>query len=469
MTQAPRQALVLGLGATGLSMARWLAASGIAVRIADSRINPPALEAARTALPGVRIDTGAFSARSFDGIDLIAISPGVPVQEPLVRQASQAGVEVVGDIELFARALDRLVAARGAARPRVLAISGSNGKSTVTEMTGALCRAGGLVTLVAGNIGLPVLDALLAIERGEQPWPAVIVLELSSFQLETTASLRPDAAVVLNVTEDHLDRHGTMQAYAAAKARIFEGAGVQIVNRDDPLSKRMARPGAPVWSFGLGMAGGDRVWGLMRNGGDWLAEGARKILPVSALRVAGLHNAANALAALALCRAIGLPYESLAEALSAFEGLDHRVQLCGELAGRRFFDDSKGTNVGATVAALRGMREKVVLIAGGEGKGQDFAPLADAAARHARAVVLIGRDRDRMAEVLDRAGVKVFRAADMDAAVRLAFDASEPGDAVMLSPACASFDMYRDYLHRAEVFRAAIEHLKESEACSTPR
>ncbi len=468
MTTTPRSALVLGLGATGLSMARWLAASGAQVRIADSRPVPPALDAALAAVPGVRIDTGPFREASFDGIDLVAISPGVPLQEPLVQQALHRGVEVMGDIELFARALDRLVAERAEPRPRLLAITGSNGKSTVTEMTGALCRAAGLETLVAGNIGLPVLDALLAIERGEQPWPDVIVLELSSFQLETTANLRPDAAVVLNLTEDHLDRHGTMQAYAAAKARIFEGAGVQVVNRDDPLSRRLARAGTPVWSFGLGMPGGDKVWGLMRNGGDWLAEGARKILPVSALRVAGLHNAGNALAALALCRAIGLPYEPLAEALAGFDGLAHRVQLCAEIAGRKFYDDSKGTNVGATVAALTGMREKVVLIAGGDAKGQDFAPLAAVAARHARAVVLIGRDRDRIAAALEPTGVELVRATDMDAAVRLAFDASEPGDAVLLSPACASFDMFRDYRHRAEAFRAAVALLQEPEACSTP-
>ena len=469
MTTTPRSALVLGLGATGLSMARWLAASGAQVRIADSRAAPPALDAARAAVPGVRIDTGPFRATSFDGIGLVAISPGVPLQEPLVQQALHRGVEVIGDIELFARALDRLVGSRGATRPRLLAITGSNGKSTVTEMAGAMCRGAGLETLVAGNIGLPVLDALLAIERGRQPWPAVIVLELSSFQLETTANLRPDAAVVLNLSEDHLDRHGTMQAYAAAKARIFEGAGVQIVNRDDPLSKRMARAGTPVWSFGLGMPGGDRVWGLIRNGGDWLADGAHKILPVSALRMAGLHNAGNALAALALCRAIGLPYEPLANALAAFDGLAHRVQLCAEIAGRKFYDDSKGTNVGATVAALTGMREKVVLIAGGDAKGQDFAPLAAVAARHARAVVLIGRDRDRIAAALEPTGVGLIRATDMDAAVRLAFDASEPGDAVLLSPACASFDMFRDYRHRAAAFRAAVALLQQPEACSTPR
>ena len=469
MTLTDRQALVLGLGATGLSMARWLAASGANVRIADSRDTPPALAAARAALPGVRIDTGPFRAASFDAIDLVAISPGVPVDTPLVQDAMHRGVDVMGDVELFARALDILAGERRLPRPHVLAITGSNGKSTVTEMTGALCRAAGLGTLVAGNIGLPVLDALLAIERGDQPWPDAIVLELSSFQLETTANLRPDAAVVLNVTADHLDRHGTMQAYAAAKARIFEGARIQIVNRDDPVSRRLARVGSPVRSFGLGMPGGDRVWGLMRNGGDWLAEGARKILPVTALRLAGLHNAGNALAALALCRAIDLPYEPLAKALSDFEGLPHRVQLCGEIGGRRFYDDSKGTNVGATVAALTGMREQVVLIAGGDAKGQDFAPLAAAAARHARAVVLIGRDRERIAEALDASGVKLIRAADMNDAVRLAFDASAPGDAVMLSPACASFDMFRDYLHRAEVFRAAVAQLKEPAACSTPR
>ncbi len=459
--------LVLGLGATGLSAARWCARHGARVRVADTRAAPPGLETLRAAHPGVEVALGPFRAESFVDAQLVVISPGVPRAEPEVQRALARGIEVIGDVELFARALGALCEAGGRERPRILAITGSNGKSTVTAMAGALCAGAGLETLVAGNIGLPVLDALAGIETGARPWPQAVVLELSSFQLESTFSLAPDAAVVLNLSEDHLDRYSGMEAYGQAKARIFHGARVQVVNRDDAWTRRLAMPGAPLWTFGLGMPGADRVWGLLRNGEDYLAEGARRILPVSRLRVAGLHNAANALAALALCRAIDLDYDALVPALAAFEGLPHRVQLVSELAGRRFYDDSKGTNVGATVAALDGMREKVVLIAGGDGKGQDFAPLAAPLARRARALVLIGRDAEHIARAVAGSGVPLVRAASMDEAVDAAFATSEPGDAVLLSPACASFDMFRNYEHRAEVFRAAVHRLED--ACCTQR
>ena len=469
MNVSGKRVLVLGLGLTGVSMVRWLSARGATVRVADSREAPPNVDALRAEFPRLSIDVGPFRAASFADAELIAISPGVALAEAEVRAATARGIEVVGDIELFARALDAMGEARGLRRPKLLAITGSNGKSTVTEMTGALCRGAGLETLVAGNIGLPVLDALGEIEAGARAWPQAVVLELSSFQLETTSSLKPDAATVLNLSEDHLDRYRGMDDYAAAKARIFAGAGVQLVNRDDPWSVRMAHPGAPVWSFGLGVPAADHTWGLLRNGEDHLAEGARRILPLSRLRLAGLHNAANALAALALARAIGLDYPALTRPLEMFEGLPHRVQFVAEVGGRRFYDDSKGTNVGATVAALNGMAEKVVLIAGGDGKGQDFTPLAPAVSGHARAVVLIGRDRELIADALAGTGVSLSRAGGMSEAVRSAFDRSEPGDAIMLSPACASFDMFRNYEHRAEVFRAAVLQLKEGESCSTLR
>ena len=465
-----KRVLVLGLGLTGLSMARWLRAHGAVVRIADSRATPPNLDAIRAGMPDVAIDTGAFRRASFERQDLLAVSPGVPLAEPEIAAAIARGVPAVGDIELFARGLDALCLERGIARPRVLAITGSNGKSTVTEMTGALCRAVGLETLVAGNIGLPVLDALGAIERGESPLPGAVVLELSSFQLETTTTLRPDAATVLNLSEDHLDRYDGMAGYGAAKARIFAGAATCIVNRDDAATVAMLPPGANAASFGLNAASRDADWGLVDVDGEaFLAQGRRAMLAVSRLPLAGLHNAANALAALALARAIGLDEAPLLAALTTFRGLPHRVEFVDEIGGRRFYDDSKGTNVGATVAALTGMREPVVLIAGGDGKGQDFSPLGPAAAAHARAVVLIGRDRDRIAEALAPHAVVQVRAADMDEAVRSAFDVSHGGDAVLLSPACASFDMYRNYEHRADVFRAAVAHLKERQSCSPTR
>lgn len=468
MNVSGKHVLVLGLGATGLSMIRWLTAHGAIVRAADSRSEPPGLDAVRQEFPQLPVDLGPFRASSFRDADCIAASPGVPLAEPQIQAAIARRVEVVGDIELFALAVAERARQLSLPKPRLLAITGSNGKSTVTEMTGALCRGAGLETLVAGNIGLPVLDALARIESGERAWPQAIVLELSSFQLETTASLRPDAAVVLNLSEDHLDRYRDMDDYAAAKARIFLGTEVQVVNRDDPRTVRMARSEVPVWSFGLGAPNGDTEWGLLRNGADHLAQGTRRILPVAKLRIAGLHNAANALAALALVRAIRIDSATAAPVLERFEGLPHRVQLVAEIAGRRFYDDSKGTNVGATVAALDGMAELVVLIAGGDGKGQDFTPLAPAVAGHARAVVLIGRDREAIAAALDGTGVPLHRADDMGAAVDSAFRASEPGDAVMLSPACASFDMFRNYEHRADVFRAAVQRLGEV-ACSTLR
>ncbi|MEO8039032.1 MAG: UDP-N-acetylmuramoyl-L-alanine--D-glutamate ligase [Betaproteobacteria bacterium] len=464
-----KRILVLGLGLSGVSMIRWLAPRGALVRAADSRADPPGIDAVRAEFPDLAIDTGPFRPASFANVDLIAISPGVALATAEVQAMLARGVEVVGDVELFARALDAICRSRALIRPAVLAITGSNGKSTVTEMTGALCRGAGLETLVAGNIGLPVLDALGEIEAGTRPWPRCIVLELSSFQLETTAGLRPDAAVVLNLSEDHLDRYRGMSDYAAAKARIFDGASVQIVNRDDPWSRSMARSDGSAWTFGLGPPAARGNWGLVGNGDDHLAEGELRILSVAKLRVPGMHNAANALAALALGRAIGLDYQPLARALEKFEGLPHRVQLVTEIDGRRFYDDSKGTNVGATVAALNGMAAKVVLIAGGDGKGQDFAPLAPVVAGRARAVVLIGRDREAIADAIAGAGVPLRRAAGLDEAVRTAFAISEPGDAVMLSPACASFDMFRNYEHRAEVFRAAVQKLQEGEACSTPR
>jgi UDP-N-acetylmuramoylalanine--D-glutamate ligase len=334
-------------------------------------------------------------------------------------------------------------------------------------MTGAACRAAGWETLVAGNIGLPVLDALGGIETGARPMPRAVVLELSSFQLETTASLRPDAAVVLNVSEDHLDRYEGMAEYAAAKARVFVGAGIVVVNRQDDWTTGMVPAGAQAWTFGLDRAPGPRHWGLLRHGGrDWIAEGERPVLEPATLRVAGLHNAANAMATLALAAAAGVPEDAVVQALRAFAGLAHRVEFVAEVDGCRYYDDSKGTNVGATVAALSGLPQPVVLIAGGDGKGQDFTPLAAVAAARARAVVLIGRDAPRIAEVLAPVGVPIVKAADMDDAVRRAAAAARPGDAVLLSPACASFDMFRNYEHRAEVFRAAVARLQEARACS---
>jgi UDP-N-acetylmuramoylalanine--D-glutamate ligase len=455
-----KKVLVVGLGVTGLSMARWLDARGAVVAVADSRDNPPHAARLQAELPGVPLFTGKLREEVFRNADLLAVSPGVSLREPAVADALAHGVEVVGDIELFAQALTTQDLSL---RTQVIAITGSNGKSTVTEMVGAMCRKAGLHTVVAGNIGLPVLDALSDLDRrGETA--DVFVIELSSFQLETTHTLNPAVATVLNVTEDHMDRYHGMADYAEAKARIFAGNGVQLLNREDAYSLAMARPDRRVMTFGLDAPQKTEDWGLLGDeSGQWLAQGGNRLMPVADLPLAGLHNAANALAALALCRAIDLPLQPLIEALREFKGLPHRVEKVAEIGGIAFYDDSKGTNVGATVAALNGMPCKVVLIAGGDGKGQDFSPLVPAVSAHARAVMLIGRDGQKIGSALASCGVPLLNAASMEEAAILGFEQAQPGDAVLLSPACASFDMFRNYEHRAQVFIAAVRKL-EAEA-----
>jgi len=448
--------LVLGLGETGLSMLRWLSAQGARLRVADSRSAPPGLAEAARHVDAAQILCGPFRVSMFDGVELAAISPGIPLRDPVVANGVACGIPVVGDIELFAQGLSTTN------RPKVLAITGSNGKTTVTSMVEHLCRAAGKDAVAAGNISPAVLDAVAA--RGAKQ-PEVWVVELSSFQLETTFSLNADAATVLNVSEDHLDRYRSMDEYAAAKARIFQGSGIQVLNRDDARCMEMVMPGREVMTFGLGAPRNKQDWGIERDGGHiWLMQGSERLLMASELQVAGLHNVANALAALALCRAIGLPLAALLGALRGFEGLPHRVQRVAEIDGVIYYDDSKGTNVGATVAALQGLGRKAVLIAGGEGKGQDFAPLNPAVAQHARAVVLIGRDAPLIEAALHGCGVPLLRASDMDDAVQQAARLVQRGDAVLLSPACASFDMFRNYAHRAEVFVAAVHGLHKEAA-----
>lgn len=456
-----RKVVVLGLGDTGLSMARWLARRGAGVRVADSRATPPHAASLARELPRVPLATGPFSDATLAGADLIAISPGIDRREAPIANAIKRGVPVVGDVELFAQALKEVASRQPTAvGPKIVAVTGSNGKSTVTAMAGDMCRAAGRETVVAGNIGVPVLDALTAIEtRGAVP--DVFVLELSSFQLESTTSLEPDAATVLNVTEDHLDRYDGMTDYAAAKARVFAGNGVQVLNREDRLTLSMARAGRTVCTVGLAPPRGDSEWGI--TGGARpraLAHGGRRLMAVAELPLAGLHNAANALAAHALAHALGLPDDPLIDALRRFPGLPHRMRKVADIAGVAFYDDSKGTNVGATVAALSGLGQPVVLIAGGQGKGQDFSPLAPAVKARARAVVLIGRDAGLIARAIAASGVPVARAADMDEAVARAAAVARPGDAVLLSPACASYDMFRDYVQRAEAFAAAVGRLE---------
>jgi len=435
-----------------------LSAQGAHVRVADSRANPPGLDVLRRDCPQADIRCGTFDDGLLQGIDRIAISPGVPLRDEFVARAIARGIPVEGDIELFAQQL----ALRP--KPKVLAFIGTNRKTTVTSMVEHMCKAAGKDAVAAGNISPAVLDVV--VQRGDRQ-PEVWVLELSSFQLETTFTLNADAATVLNISEDHLDRYDGMDGYGAAKARIFQGGGVQVLNRDDVRSMDMAQPGRRIVTFGLDAPGSNDDWGMLRDGGDiWLARGGERLLKAGELQVAGLHNVANALAALALCCAIDLPMPVLLEALRSFKGLPHRVERVAEIGGVTYFDDSKGTNVGATVAALQGLGCKAVLIAGGEGKGQDFAPLNPAVAQHARAVVLIGRDAPLIGAALQGCGVPLLRAADMRDAVGQAAQAALSGDAVLLSPACASFDMFRNYAHRAEVFVEAVREQDKEGAWS---
>jgi UDP-N-acetylmuramoylalanine--D-glutamate ligase len=412
-------------------------------------------------VPGAEVHCGPYRDQDFVGVDMIAASPGVPLAAPKVREAVRAGTPVAGDIELFARALDPHE------RPRGLAVTGTNGKSTVTALAGAMVKSAGVDCEVAGNIGPPVLDALMQREQSGHT-PDTWVLELSSFQLETTHSLAPTAATVLNLSEDHLDRYSSMDDYAAAKARIFLGDGAQVLNRDDVRSRAMALPGRDVVSFGLGEPTRAEDYGLAEHGGrTWLVHGRERLLATDEMKLPGLHNAANALAALALCRCAQLPMPPLLAALREFAGLPHRVEPVGERNGVRYYDDSKGTNVGATVAALAGLAHDhagIVLIAGGEGKGQDFSPLREALERSARAVILIGRDAALIEAAIGATRFPVLRAQSMEEAVARAAMQARSGDAVLLSPACASFDMFRNYAHRGDMFRAAVQGLSDAQA-----
>jgi UDP-N-acetylmuramoylalanine--D-glutamate ligase len=457
-----KRILVLGLGESGLAVARWCARQGGEVRVLDTRVDPPYLKELRASVPAAEFYTGSmnegFDKQLLAGVDLMVISPGLSAGTMAVIHARALGLPVIGEIELFAWGLETLGVRR---ETQVVAITGTNGKTTTTSLVGHLCRAAGRVTGVGGNISPAALTALMA-AQDEGRLPQVWVLELSSFQLETLESLNAEAATVLNVTDDHLDRYIDLDDYAQAKARVFFGNGAQVLNRDDARVKHMAIAGRPVISFGLDAPGDERDFGLRENRGEpWVVRGDQFLIAVSELPIAGLHNAANAMAALALCAAIGLDPVALLPALRRFRGLPHRVERVAEIDGVTYYDDSKGTNVGATVAALQGMGRKVVIILGGDGKGQDFSPLKPAVAEHARAVILIGRDGPLIGEAIAGCGVPVDTAATLPEAVQKSAVAARQGDAVLLSPACASFDMFRSYEHRAQVF---IETVRGMEA-----
>jgi UDP-N-acetylmuramoylalanine--D-glutamate ligase len=449
MSQAshkPATAVIAGLGSTGLSCARYLRERGWQLAVTDTRAAPPQLAELRALDPHIEVRGGGLDAGLLDEAVCVVASPGLPLDLPFFLEARRRGIEIFGDIELFARAVSAPVAG----------ITGTNGKSTVTSLLGRMAVRAGLETRVGGNLGAPALDLLAAAERAERP-TELYVLELSSFQLDTTQSLDLKAAAVLNVTPDHLDRYPSLEDYALSKARIFERCDTAVVNLDDPLVARMTRANQRVLGFSVRGAGG-AAYTVQPGTERWLARRGEPLLAISSMRLRGLHNAANALAALALGEALELPLAVMLAELREFPGLAHRTQWVAELAGVTYINDSKGTNVGATLAAVNGMDGPLVLIAGGEGKNQDFAPLAAALRGKARRVVLIGRDGPRIGAALE--GIcPVERAGSMPEAVQAAARAARAGDTVLLSPACASLDMFRDYAQRGEVFAAAVREL----------
>lgn len=444
--------VVVGLGDTGLSVARFLAASGEAFVVVDSRVQPPGLAALQERLPNVAVEVGAFPSELLNSARRLVVSPGVALTHPALVAAAAHGVELIGDIELF----------MANAQAPVVAISGSNGKSTVTTLLGKMAEAAGKNVGVGGNLGPPALD-LLSAERD------LYVLELSSYQLELVDKLSADVVTVLNISADHMDRYASLMDYHRAKHRIFRGAKTVIINRDDTLTRPLLADSVKRLSFGLGKPDLKAFGLLEENGETCLAFEFEPWLPVSELGIKGRHNIANALAALALGHAAGLPREAMLQALREFRGLAHRCETVAGVdqvvSGKRgitWINDSKATNCGATLAAISGLSQagdmNLILIAGGQGKGQDFSVLEAAAQSRVKVAILLGEDAPQIARCLP-ASTEILFVEDMTAAVALAAEQAAPGDVVLLSPACASFDMYSGFAQRGDSFRAAVEAL----------
>ena len=446
-----RLSLVVGLGKTGLSVARYLKRKGEAFCVFDTRVDPPGLDAFREEFPDVSVFLKAYPEAELPNISRLICSPGVSLDIPLVQAARQHDILIEGDINCFAKEISA----------PVVAITGTNGKSTVTCLLGEMAKAAGRSVCIAGNIGTPVLDCLSDTQSVDL-W----VLELSSFQLDITYALKPIAATFLNLSPDHLDRHHDEAAYCAAKQRVYRGASVLLFNRDDAKTypDNVYRQSAEtIVSYGQSAPKAGE-WGLVldEQKNYHLAFGDALILPVSALTIQGMHNALNALAALALARVIDLPIEAAIQTLKTFKGLPHRCQEIREIDGVKWINDSKGTNVGSTESAIQGLapllKGQLILIAGGQGKGADFCVLRESVAAYVRVLILIGEDAALLAEALGDVA-EVVHAESMADAVTYASDAAKPGDAVLLSPACASFDWFRDFNHRGEVFTGLVEAL----------
>ncbi|GAA5444235.1 UDP-N-acetylmuramoylalanine--D-glutamate ligase [Microbulbifer sp. NBRC 101763] len=447
-----QQKVVIGLGATGKSVVRYLLRHGHTPVVVDSREKPSGLDAFYKEFPQVPVETGALRPDTLLAASLIIASPGVALAEPVLQQAVAEGIPVIGDIELFAQAL-----IREKSTAKLVAITGSNGKSTVTTLLGKMAEAAGVDVRVGGNIGVPVLDLL------QKPLPQLFVLELSSFQLETTYSLAATVATILNMSADHMDRYPSMVEYHRAKQRVYRGAEQFVVNRADPLTQGPLSRERREWTFGLDQPDLNQFGVRIVDGQGWLVQGTERLLPIEAMAMVGKHNVANALAALALGNAVELPMQAMLGVLKTFRGLPHRCERVADLDGVIYVNDSKGTNVGATQAALDGLAtesRKIVLIAGGDGKGADFSALSSSV-NTLRAMVSIGADGDKVAQSFADE-CEICRAESMVDAVAQARRLAHNGDYVLLSPACASFDMYRNFEARGDDFRNSVLALCEA-------
>ncbi len=439
--------VIVGLGKTGLSCVRYLSKQGLNIAVTDSRDEPPELAALKNGFESVPVYLGEISAKVLLSSDQIVLSPGISLENESVKQAIKQGIPVVGDIELFCQQ----------AKAPIIAISGSNGKSTVTTLVAEMTRNAGLKTCVGGNLGTPALELL------DEPTPDVYVLELSSFQLETTFSLNAHASVVLNVSPDHMDRYSSLNDYINAKNKIYSGQGLMVINLDDEVVNAMNDDSRQSISFSLSKPAGNGFGVIKEDGAVFLCQGDKKIISQKELGIKGEHNVANALAAMALASSVNVPVSVMVETLKSFKGLDHRCQLVKIINNVSWYNDSKATNVGASIASIKGLCDtgNIILIAGGDSKGADLSSLASVAKQHVKKVLLLGVDANKLADVLGTAVPYEF-VVDMDEAVSRANQQAESGDIVLLAPACASLDMYKNYQHRGDVFVSAVNAL---EAC----
>lgn len=437
--------VIVGLGVTGIACARFFKQRSIEVEVTDSRDNPPCLEQFKQEFPSSMISLGGFDEQMLVSANAIIISPGVSLREPALMKAAMSGVRIWGEIEVFARF----------ANARVIAITGSNGKSTVTTLVAKMLESAGKKVAVGGNLGTPAVSLI------NEEAPDFYVIEVSSFQLESTFSLSPSSAVILNISEDHMDRYSSIAEYVNAKKRVIRGYGDVVVNMDDLLTRDLlytVEPTRRIYTYTLNppQEGG---FGLRNNEGRvWICFDEQLIMPITDIKIPGMHNVSNVLAAMALVYAVDIGFESMVEAVKQFAGLDHRTQFVAQTNGVDWYNDSKATNVGATLAAVNGMGDNLILILGGEGKGADFSQLKAEFAEKVKLVVLIGKDAATIQQCLEGA-VEIKHAGTMKEAVEIANAYAVSGDTVLLSPACASWDMFNGYAERGAEFVAQVQNV----------